>query len=86
MLLSQLESVVEFQSQRNPSARMSPGLLYRSRSHHPQQVGVPCLYFFRTFVDLSLSAAERERVAEQARYEAECHKFEAYRRMGTLKG
>jgi hypothetical protein len=48
-----------------------------------RQVGVP---FSRTFIDLSLSAEERERTEEPARYEAECRELEAYRQMGPLEG
>jgi hypothetical protein len=51
-----------------------------------RQVGALCLYFSRSIVDYLYQAEERGRAAERARFKAERHELEAYRRMGPLKG
>jgi hypothetical protein len=51
-----------------------------------RQVGALCSYFSRLIVDHLYQAEERGRAAERARFEAERHELEVYRRMGPLKG
>jgi hypothetical protein len=51
-----------------------------------RQVGVLCLYFPEHLSTCLYQAEERGRAAERARFEAERHELEAYRRMGPLKG